>query len=892
MSKLLDIEEGEQNLPILCIYGEERHLIEDFLKENSRKFRIIFVSNSRAEYLDLYPEIYFLTYKNASLLPKLHEQINYALLFLNTKNSVEFLSSIIEKINHDKSQTLMVTNPENFLNDLTMLQNLKDLKNIRFSLLGEILTVNRKTEGNLSKIIENAILKGEIRLEGNESLPVYAFSIHDAINGISRLMFGNYKSNLMHFIFYRHPETILESAHLFAKIEPETKILFSDNNSNNEGVSHNDLKSLALQHLGLEASYIDAAEGFDKAVLNLIHKREEVEENVINRVKHKRISKKKKSSISKAFRFAFISFFVGTFLFIFINLIFLGLGLFYLQSSVNGIRSNDFKGVATNAKTANFFLSTIKPTVELSLEGASIIDKQGRVILLFRLLQKGGELSEVAGRTFVNLFDSKVITKGQLATTLANFSYLFQEGQRLSVLKNNKSLSGELKDTYSKLLSLSEVLPIVLGFDQSQNYLLLFQNDEELRPTGGFIGSVGDLTIKNGKVEEIAIQDVYELDGQLKNHIEPPFVVRRYLQPHLYLRDSNFSLNFQESASRSALIYNLETGKKPDAVIAIDLQVLREILKLSGPIKLPAYNVTVTSDTISQFIQSTIKENFFPGSTQKRDVLNSVFTQLLQKIENDPQFYVSVIKLLPDLLENKNIQLAFSDSTIQKVFNANSYSGDYSDRRVGEAKKINDYLYINEANIGVNKVNANITRKIKYIALIGQDTLTSKATLDISNTSSTDDYTAYLTFSVPKGSVLRQISIDGKKQDIISAVTDPAIFEADTFVTPVGLETEQYIKGNHTNFAFVLKTPMGKEKSVTVEYANSSTKTLTTTGKYSLLVIKQPGIKQFGLTTTFSYPEEYVPIRSTADSYGKNFLEKTALISNDYITEFELQKKK
>jgi len=47
----------------------------------------------------------------------------------------------------------------------------------------------------------------------------------------------------------------------------------------------------------------------------------------------------------------------------------------------------------------------------------------------------------------------------------------------------------------------------------------------ELRPGGGFIGSYAILSVDKGKITNFKIYDVYDADGQLKNHIEPPFAI-------------------------------------------------------------------------------------------------------------------------------------------------------------------------------------------------------------------------------------------------------------------------------------------------------------------------------------------------------------------------------
>ncbi len=891
MGKLLDIEENESSRPLLCVFGEEPHILEPFIRENSSKFRIILVANKRLPFLEDYPDIYFLTYKNAELLPKLQEKLDYALIFLKASHTSEQLLPLAEKVSNDRSQTLIVTRPEELHSLQLMLQRMKEIPTTRFSLLGEVLTVKRKSEGILSKIIENAIINGQIRLVGNESFSVFGITERDALYGISRILFGNFRREAMHFLFYKHPETILESAHLIARVEPDVKILFSDTKEPTQIITRDQLRTVIIDVLGLEESYLDTLEGFEKGVERLFQKKEDVIENVLIRTKKKKVKKKRTSHVYKGLKFAFLSFLVGSFLFVFLNLLFFGFGMLYLQQAIKGIQTNNFDAVEKNARMSNLFLELIKPTVELSLDAASIIDSQGKGLQTYQLLQKAVELSEITGGTVFGILRGGPLTKGRLESSLASFSFLYQEGQRVVDKTDNKTLSGELKGTYSNLLSLSQVLPVVLGFDSEKNYLLLFQNDEELRPTGGFIGSIGNLTIKDGRVEKFTIQDVYELDGQLRNHIEPPFIVRRYLQPHLYLRDSNFSLDFQEAASRSAFIYNLETGNKPDAVIAIDLQVLRELLKISGPIHLPTYNQTVTSENVSGFIQNTIKDNFFPGSTQKRDILNSVFTQLIEKIEKDKKFHVALFKILPELLERKNILLSFSDSSIQKVFSANNYSGSFADARVDNSKTINDFIYVNEANIGANKANSKIKRSLQYKGIIGQGSLTSQAILTLSNSSPSDDYKTYTNFVVPKGSTLKSITIDGVKQTIVAAITDPALYEAPDFSPPTGLEVEQYPQGNFVYIAFVTTIKKNSQAVITVEYENGIKKQLSSITNYSLLVIKQPGTKAHNITTSFTYPEDFVPKDSAADNYGNNFLEKNGQMDKDYLMEFKLQKK-
>lgn len=889
MPNILEIEENEKALPVLCIYGYHPNLREELVKLNTKKFRIIIVGIRKPSFLNEFPEVYFLTYKNAKVLPKLAEKIDYSIIFLADQDAVKNIGFLLEKLQKDKTQSLAFLSTTNLTESINNMASVKTISNLRYCLLGEIISPKINNESELSKIIENAIIKQEIILSGNESQRIFCVTIDDALLGIQRILFGNFKNDIIHCLFYKHPETILEATHIIARVEPETKIIFSDV-VNKSQTFIEPLKQIVFKNSGMDLSYVDSLDGFEKGIEKFIDHKKDFEETVFTRNKKRKI-RKRNSPLFSAIKFSIISFVAGAFLFVFLNLLFFGVGMLFLRQSLTNIQRGDFSSAAVNAKRSNFFLSIIQPTIELSFDAVSTIDSQGQAQQTYRLLRKAGELSEISGSTISNVLKSTSITESELLSSIANFSFIYQEGQRINGKAKNTSLSKELKNTYSNLLSLSQVLPTVLGFEGEKQYLLLFQNNEELRPTGGFIGSAGDLAVKNGKITNLKIYDIYDLDGQLKNHIEPPFVVRRYLQPHLYLRDSNFGLNFQEMASKSALIYNLETGKEPSAVITVDLDVLKEILKIAGPISLPSYNVTVDDKTISQFLQSTIKDSFFPGSTQKKDVLNSVFSAILNKVEHDQKFNISLIKLLPEMLEKKHILVSFSDNSIQKVFSANGYGGSYEDTRSSNPKQINDYLYVNEANIGVNKVNTLVSRTIYYKALIGQESLVSQATLRLTNSSKIDDYKTYLTFVVPGQSTVKKITINGVDQVLTPAVTDPQVFDQPSFVPPNGLEVEQYSKDELTHISFVTTVPKNKKIDISVEYNNGSRKNLSSITKYSFYLYKQPGVEPYHLMASFDYPEGYTPIGISADSYGSNFLEKGYTIDNDLLTEFQLQKK-
>jgi hypothetical protein len=86
-------------------------------------------------------------------------------------------------------------------------------------------------------------------------------------------------------------------------------------------------------------------------------------------------------------------------------------------------------------------------------------------------------------------------------------------------MDNLKDWIDNSKNIVEVLIETIDVLPDFLGVgNEKKDYLVLLQNEMELRATGGFIGSYGILSFQNGRLMGFDIKDVYEADGQLKGH--------------------------------------------------------------------------------------------------------------------------------------------------------------------------------------------------------------------------------------------------------------------------------------------------------------------------------------------------------------------------------------
>ena len=259
-------------------------------------------------------------------------------------------------------------------------------------------------------------------------------------------------------------------------------------------------------------------------------------------------------------------------------------------------------------------------------------------------------------------------------------------------------------------------LPDMMGIDSPKKYLILFQNSNELRPTGGFIGSYALLELEKGKIKNLYIDDIYNPDGQIDERElvtpEPPAPVKDFLKEEkLYLRNANWNPGFPQSAREIQDLYYLITGTRTDGVIAIDLFFAKNMLEVTGPLFLTAYNEEISADNLYERAQFYSEFNYTNGSDQKRSFLTVLGGKLLEKMfalptEKLPRFWGEI----HESLEQRHLQVYLSNNSLGAVLQREGWDGSL-------AATDKDYLYVVNANLGGNKANYFIDNSMKYEVL-------------------------------------------------------------------------------------------------------------------------------------------------------------------------------
>ncbi|MBI3232240.1 MAG: DUF4012 domain-containing protein [Candidatus Doudnabacteria bacterium] len=429
-------------------------------------------------------------------------------------------------------------------------------------------------------------------------------------------------------------------------------------------------------------------------------------------------------------------------------------------------------------------------------------------------------------------------------------------------------------------------------FSGQKRILLLFQNQNELRPTGGFIGSFAEMELLEGKIARFKISSVYDLDGQLKENIAPPWPILA-VNSRWYLRDANWFSSFDESANKISEFYEKEGGETPDLVMAITPRIVGEIIKITGPLTTQD-GQKLDSDNLTESLQALTQGSGKDPANEPKKVLNELFTKLFQKIGNlEPKQKNKILEALQVGFFEKQAVLYSRHKDIQKVFEAFNWAG-----KISQATD-RDYLQISTANLGGTKTDLEIQQTLRLESNIGENgQIENHLTITRTNLMPNLPYASNKSFIrvyVPENSkliVTQGFDANGPPLPTLAKVLkqDPDILKwEETQVkeasrqTVIGKESQKTFFGN-----WVTLLP-GETRTIKISYQLPFR--LKVLDRMSLLLQKQPGSQndQFEYTINFpNFAPEWENFNQT--SGNAKFLTVSGLLSKDRFFGIVLRK--
>lgn len=418
--------------------------------------------------------------------------------------------------------------------------------------------------------------------------------------------------------------------------------------------------------------------------------------------------------------------------------------------------------------------------------------------------------------------------------------------EEITKLKNKLS---ENRIMLEKIRKITPVLPEILGLDgKRREYMVLLQNENELRAGGGFIGSYAILSFENGKLLNFEVKDIYEADGQLKGHVEPPGEIKKYLgEAAWFMRDANWSASFPVAVKDIQWFLEKETSRKVDGVIGINLAAVKRVLGVVGEVYVSDFKEKVNENNLYEQAEYYSETKFFAGSVQKASFLGGVSKQLMEEIKSAKGSEAQgLLMALIDLLERNEVQIVLNENRAAAIVAEAGWDGAIYEGQCNGEKCLADYLYIVESNFGVNKANYFLYRNIEREVEINESEVRNTLKIAYENTAKSSawpggDYKNYLRIYVPMGTNIKEINLSengsGEKK-IISG--------NDLKISQVGSKEE---------IGFLVVIPIGKKINVEVKYTQGLDIKALKNFSFLSYIQRQSGYGDTGMVTLVSIPE-------------------------------------
>jgi hypothetical protein len=422
-----------------------------------------------------------------------------------------------------------------------------------------------------------------------------------------------------------------------------------------------------------------------------------------------------------------------------------------------------------------------------------------------------------------------------------------------------KDILPKVKELIDQSMPMLSSIPRIAGFDKPVTYLLLLQNNYELRPTGGFIGTYGILKLQDGEIKELQMDNIYNLDKSSQPILkEPsPMPIAKYLeQKNWSLRDINWAPDFPTTAQQALSIYNkenqilldLKAAGKPilseggipvtelipyekeiNGVIAVTPETITDLLRLTGPVTVEG--VLFTDQNLVDQLEYIVGQEFRTigmPATLRKGIIMKLAEQIKLKLFMLPiQRYVDILDIVNKSLLKKAILIYFIDPKLEQLILERNWGG--------QVKSYDgDYLMVIDSNLASLKTDQYVDRTISYSLGWKNNDLVAKVSIVYKNNA---DFTwkstrlrSYTRVYVPAGSQLTGSS--GVMEN--DKIRDPAR-------TPG--QVESAAEFGKTYFGAFISIEPHEVGTLSFEYKlPEQIKDQINSGRYNLLVQKQPGV--------------------------------------------------
>lgn len=439
-----------------------------------------------------------------------------------------------------------------------------------------------------------------------------------------------------------------------------------------------------------------------------------------------------------------------------------------------------------------------------------------------------------------------------------------------------------------------EFLEGIVGIDEPKKYLLLFNNNSELRPTGGFPGTYGVVSFASGGLGDFFVNDVYNLDGQLKRNIIPPKQLQ-HITPTWGMRDSSWFIDFPASSKKAMSFFAQEAGYKVNGVIALNPDIVTGILGVVGPIDMPEYDITLNAGNFLETIQEEVE--YGPNRSQPKKIVVDFGPRFLEKLYSaDSEKWSKIFNILMVGLQERDVMFYLEDKELQNFVIKEGFGG--------EVKKTEgDYLTVNFSNIKGSKTDVVTDSSIEVSNRFEEGKVIHKVTITRDHRGGDHEHgfynrqnSAYVRVLIPSNADFLGISGNDKPnfnpllnysiQKDFEKDRDLSVFES-SFYSSNFAGADKFEESGKKGIGFWMLTDPKTSKKIEFEYAMP-----LSNQDYSFYFQKQPGLDWKNFTFKIDNSGNYEPANSSIELSklgGVQIYEE--LLKKDFVIDMSLKKK-
>lgn len=444
----------------------------------------------------------------------------------------------------------------------------------------------------------------------------------------------------------------------------------------------------------------------------------------------------------------------------------------------------------------------------------------------------------------------------------------------------------ELLQGVHVLVPISAAADQLSGIDGDKQWLLLFENNAELRPGGGFLGVIGLALAHEGDLTNLVVQDVYSYDVFANDpayFVVPPQPLVDYMGvPKWFLRDANWSPDFSTSAKTSMQLLRQEVALSgqpiPEihGVVGFTPTFVSDLMVLTGPIVVDGF--TFTHENVYGLLQEEVEYGFVDRDISfddRKQIVAHLTDAMVDRLLSLPsEKWSALFDTIIDGFAEKQIAMYSVDEDAQAAFEDAGWSGAVA------AGKADDHLMVVDANLAALKTDPVVERSINYsIKPDGNGGYAATTAITYNNTGSftkfTTRYRTYTRVFAPQGSVLLSSSgtLANDKLNNPSLAEGTVLTENDLGMTSFGSFTSVE-PGETRTLSFTYQLPEVIAESIE-------------NGVYQLEVFKQMGAADHALTLDLNFGKNVkraTPSEDASEFGDKRYVVDAELDENQLFT--------